>query len=363
MKIVYFIDHLRGDGTQRALLQLTRGLQKRGHVQAIVCMNDGGDEKLIGQLQALEIQVRIVGKKNWLLGIGFIKTLEWLRAENFDAAVTLLYVSDLVGRPLARLAHIPRLICSLRARNIHYSPLKRTLTRLSMPLADAVVLNSGTLREFAISGEGVAPSQIVTIPNGICVENYLAPISRAALLDEWKLPADARVLASIGRLTPQKGFDILIQAMANLSDRKTHLILIGQGEQESALRALTAKLGIAARVHFAGYRHDVPALLGAFDVYVHPARFEGMPNAVMEAMAAGCPIVATAVDGTGELLGGDDDSWLVPPDDAGALTNALKEALRDPVMARQRGKRAQQRVATHFSERAMIDAWDQILCG
>lgn len=364
MKIVYFIDHLRSDGgTQQVLGQLVRRLAERRHVQAVVSMNSNRDLLRSAELERTGADVRAVGIKNWLSGIGPLNITKWLRAEQFDVAVTMLYFADLVGRPLARTVGIPRVISSLRARNINYSWLARVMTRASMPLADRVVLNSASVRAFAIAGEGAASEQIVVIPNGICVDDYLVPMPRTQLAQEFGVPVQARLLASVGRLAHQKGFDVLLKAFAGLRDKEAHLILIGRGELEGELRAAAQVLGISERVHFAGYRRDVPRLLGAFDVYVHPARFEGMPNAVMEAMAAGCPIVATAVDGTTELVRDGIDGWLVPPEDVSALGAALEETMNDPILAHARGQSARARAATHFNETAMVDAWEQVLRG
>ena len=114
-------------------------------------------------------------------------------------------------------------------------------------------------------------------------------------------------------------------------------------------------------MYFAGYRRDVSSLLSALDLYVHPSRFEGMPFAVLEAMAASCPIVASAVDGTRELIDDGVHGWLVPPDDPVALAYAIDAALGDIAEARRRGELARQRVAAQFNVDAMVDAWEQIL--
>jgi glycosyltransferase involved in cell wall biosynthesis len=129
------------------------------------------------------------------------------------------------------------------------------------------------------------------------------------------------------------------------------------------LRAVARGLGVEQRVHFAGYRRDVPRLLGALDLYVHPARFEGMPNALLEAMAAGCPIIASAVDGNRELIEDGVNGWLVPPEDVDALSRAIESALLDGDAALQRGAAAQQRAATEFGVEAVVTAWEAALAG
>src|SRR5881296_3765255 len=120
MNILYFIDHLRPDGTQRVLKQLVEGLAARGHKQAVVCLDAVWDEELVASLRKTQASVRIVGRLPLVSGYGSLSLWYWLRQERFDVAVTLLFIADLVGRTLARVARMPRIISSLRARNVDY---------------------------------------------------------------------------------------------------------------------------------------------------------------------------------------------------------------------------------------------------
>ena len=363
MNVVYFIDNLRGDGTQRVLSQLTRRLAERGYKQTVVCLNDSWDESLVANLRKAPVEVRILGKAALAGGYGLLSTFLWLRRERFDVAVTLLFFADVVGRLLARLAGVTRIISSLRARNVHYSSLQRRLVRATMGSADAVVINSSHLREFAIVEEGARPDRIHVIPNGVCIENYSTPIDQGLLRANMGLPRSALLVGSVGRLTRQKGFDVLFQAISLLSREDLNLLIFGVGEEEARLRALAGKSGLQERVHFAGYRRDLPCLLGALDLYVHPARFEGMPNALLEAMAAARPIIASSADGNRELIEDGIHGWLVPPEDPVMLAKTIEKALSDPDEARRRGVASQQRVTTHFSVEAMVLAWEKILMG
>ncbi len=363
MRIVYFIDHLRHDGTQRVLKQLVEGLSARGHEQAIVCLDASRDEALVQALRKARADVRIVGRLPLITGYGIVSTWRWLRRERFDVAVTLLFVSDVVGRMMVRAAKVPRVVSSIRARNTHYPRWKRFAVRQTMRWADTVVINSASVRDFAIAEEGAPPNRTFFIPNGVQVEAYRRPMSGTDLRDEFGLSPERWVVGSVGRLTHQKGFDLLLQALALMPRDDVDLVLVGRGEEEARLRARAAVLGLQQRVHFAGYRHDVPHLLGALDLYVHPARFEGMPNALLEAMAAACPIVATAVDGNRELIEDGIDGWLVPAEDASVLATAIQTVLNNPAEARRRGIAAQQRAATQFSTVAMVKAWEDILIG
>jgi glycosyltransferase involved in cell wall biosynthesis len=363
MKIVYFIDHLRPDGTQRVLQQLVGGLGERDHTQAVVCLNDSWDERIVRRLQASRAEVRVVGKAAMASGYGIAATWHWLRHSECDVAVTLLFFSDVFGRAIARAAQVPRIVSSIRARNTNYAGWQRALVRWTVPWADTVVLNSVATCDFAIGEEGVLRERIVVIPNGVCADDYLNPVSRATFRAELGLPLEQTLIGSVGRLTHQKGFDLLLQALAQLSRQDIDLVLIGVGEDEAKLRAQTVALGLERRIHFVGYRHDVPRLLGAFDVYVHPARFEGMPNALLEAMAAGCPIVASAVDGNRELIEDGVHGWLVQPEDVDSLAGALIDALCDPATAQRRGAAARQRAIKQFSVDTMVDMWETVLKG
>jgi glycosyltransferase involved in cell wall biosynthesis len=327
MKIVYFIDHLRPDGTQRVVRQLIEGLADRGHEQTVVCWNDSWDEVLLAALKEAGAEVRIVGKWPLVTGYGILATWRWLRREAFDVAVTFLFFSDVLGRTLAHVAGIPRIVSSIRARNVNYARWQRWLVRSTMRWADAVILNSAAVKDFVIREEGADPDKIHVIPNGLRVEDYAFPMSRATLRAEFGLPPDQILIGAVGRLTHQKGFDILIRALALLKREDVHVVLIGEGEERGSLQALAAELSVASRVHFAGYRRDVPRILGALDLYVQPSRFEGMPNALLEAMAAGCPVIASDVDGNRELIGSVGQGHLVQVEAPYVLANVICQVL------------------------------------
>jgi glycosyltransferase involved in cell wall biosynthesis len=361
MKIVYFIDHLRHDGSQRVLRELVEGLGKRGHIQAVVCLNDSWDAALVERLRAAKAEVRIVGKLGVAGGYGLLSTWQWLRCRQFDAAVTLLLYSDVIGRLLARSAGIPFIATSIQTRDVHYSSMQRWLVRQTARWANRIVLCSENIREFAAIAEGASSERTCVVPHGVPFDKYHSTIGRSALCREFGLPSASIILGSVGRLTYQKGYDILLEALARLSRHDFQLLLIGVGEEEQSLRLQAHRLGLEKHVHFAGYRHDVPLLLGSLDIYLQPSRFEGMSLAVIEAMASGCPIVATAVDGTCEVIENGRHGWLVPPEDPPALAATIEEAMSNPEKARVYGNAARQRAKTSFSAEALVSGWENVL--
>lgn len=361
MKIVYFIDHLRLGGTQHVLAQLVRGMAARAHTQTIFCLNDSFDGMMLDELQSAPATVHIVGKAALATGLGVARIYADLKRERYDVAVTLLFASDVVGRFLAHAAVVPRIVTSIRSRNEQYTFWMRRAVRTTMPWADVVVLNSAYQYEFALQEEGAKQDRIIVIHNGVRVEPGAKALTADELRTEFGIAPCHRIIGSVGRLSPEKGFDLLIEGMAQLASQDIDLVLVGDGPLRMQLMGRANALGLAERVHFAGHCRDVPQLLGAFDVYVHPARLEGMPNALLEAMAAGCPIVATTVGGACELIEPGVHGWLVPPNNVAALQVAVSEALLDRDRATRRGKAAQARARTKFSETTMLDAWEQVL--
>jgi glycosyltransferase involved in cell wall biosynthesis len=363
MKIVYFIDHLRPDGSQTVLRQLIEGLGSRGHDQMVICLNDSWDGTLVDRLSTAGADVRIVGKMALASGYGLLSIWHWLRNTRFDVAITLLFVSDVIGRTLAGMVGVPRIITTLQTRNIDYTSLQRWLVRKTMHWADAVVISSIQLHDFGIIEEGAKPDRIHIIPHAVRVGDYGSPIHQISLRREFGLPPNGWLLGSVGRLTHQKGFDVLLHALSMLSRDDFNLLIFGVGEEDSRLRTLAAELRLQEQVRFAGYRRDLPRLLGSLDLYLQPSRFEGMPLALLEAMAAARPVIASGVDGNRDLIENGVHGWLVPPEDPVMLAKAIQEAISDSKEAQRRGISAHQRVAADFSVDSMVLGWEKLLRG
>jgi len=230
-------------------------------------------------------------------------------------------------------------------------------------LADQVVVCSESLRNYAIEAEGASSHKVCVIPHGVQVEEAGPVVNRGTLHSEFNIPAESKLIGSLGRLSYQKGYDVLMKALARMSDKTVHVVIAGTGELLPSLQAQAKQLGIIERVHFAGFRQDVSPILYGIDIYVQPSRFEGMPNAVLEAMAAECPIIASNVDGNKELIENGVTGWLVPPEDDQGLAEALASALVNPTEAKWRGRLAKKLVLTNYKSDKMISAWDEILSG
>lgn len=188
-----------------------------------------------------------------------------------------------------------------------------------------------------------------TIVNG--VSPAPPPADREALAAQWGLGPVRSLLVCVGRLASPKNQALALQSLASIPDAM--LVLIGDGPDRGRLAVEASRIGVAERVVFAGYREDARAIIGAADVVVIPSRSEGLPNAALEALAAGRPLVATAVRGLRELLTDEVDALLVPPDDPPALAAAIRRVVTEPGLGARLG-RGGHRLAARYPVEAMV---------
>jgi glycosyltransferase involved in cell wall biosynthesis len=199
---------------------------------------------------------------------------------------------------------------------------------------------------------GARRERVTVIPNGVDVERFAAAHADPVMRGENGAP----VVGSVGCLAARKDDPNLLEALAMLDrrGRAFRAVVVGEGKERGALERQVEHLGLGQRVRFLGERADVERLLPGMDVFVLASREEGIPNALLEAMAAARPAVATAVGGTPEVMEDGQTGWLVPPRDPGALAAALEAVLSDPTEAARRGAAAQRAVRDRMSIESMV---------
>ena len=220
--------------------------------------------------------------------------------------------------------------------------------RISHRRAAAVIAVSRPIVE-RLAARGVERARIHLIPNA---RRAIAPMSRDAARDALGIPAEAIVFGWVGRLSREKGADVLLEALARVIDPRMLVSVVGDGPERAALESAAARAGVASRVRWHGLVADAAQYLCAFDALVLSSRTEGTPMVLLEAMAAGVPIVATAVGGVPDMLGAD-AALLVPSQRADLLAGALDQVVADPASARARAERARRALDARYSE----DVW------
>jgi glycosyltransferase involved in cell wall biosynthesis len=224
------------------------------------------------------------------------------------------------------------------------------------------VLPVAISREVAASVKRVYGVQCkAMVPNCIPVENYRRSLAdRACWREKERFDRDAILFTCVGRLEPQKNPLLLVQTFAALDHPRIHLIMLGEGSLREQLAAYIRERGLERRVHLLGKRNEVPEWLAASDVFVLSSNWEGNPLAVMEAMAAGLPVIGTAVGGVPELVESGQQGILVPPGDCAAFTDAMRTLLNDPEKRTTMANAAQARATAAFNVERMAQGYESI---
>jgi len=363
IRIAFVITELEVGGAERCLVNLATGLDRERFDPIVYSLDTRPTrdrESLVLRLEQTGLPVRFVGvTSSWQVLLA-IRRLGRLLAEQQPHIVqTFLFHANIVGTLASvRRRPRPRIVNGIRVADP--SRWRQRLERWMSRWAERIVCVSQSVADFC-GGQGRLPREkLVVIPNGINLDQY--PASSAADTTQFGVPADRQVVAFVGRLHAQKGVDWLLRVGPRLlSQLPNHdLLLVGDGPERKTLQDLAATLGIADRVHFAGWTPDVPQILAASSMLVLPSRWEGMPNVILEAMATGLPVVSTRAAGVEELLGPLADCQTVAIDDAdGFVATALRLA-QDPSKAQEIGYQNSQRAAEHFSLTAMIAAYEQL---
>lgn len=274
-----------------------------------------------------------------------VQLYRFLRRQRPDILHTWMFHANVPGRIAGRLARVPVIVSSERTMG-QESMTRYRLNRLTQRLVDRHVCVSQAVAEFVTREVGVLPERVVVIPNGIDPERHAALPDRAEARKRLGLPEQRLLVGTVASLRAVKRVDLLLDAVARVPTAE--VCIVGGGRERAALERRAERLGIAHRAHFAGEQRDPRPWLAAFDVFALASDWEGMPNAVLEAMAAGLPVVATRVGGVPELVVPGETGLLVDRGDPAALANAIEQLSLDAPLRRRLGAQGRARAFDRF---------------
>lgn len=357
IRIAFCITDLDPGGAERALVQLATRLDRDRWEPLVLCLGKPGP--LVDVLEGAGIRVVCCGARRSTDVGALLRLYRALRRFRPQVLQTFLFHANIAGRIVGRLAGVRHCISGIRVAE-RRARWHLWLDRATNSLVRSNVCVSRAVAEFSATTGGLQRAKLVVIPNGVDV----ASIAAAEPLDlaDLGIPPPSRVVVAVGRLDRQKGLQFLVDAAGEMSRGldDVHFLIVGEGPDRTALLRRVSERGLSARVHFAGWRADVPRILRSATCLVLPSLWEGMPNVVLEAMAAGLPVVATRVEGVEELIVPGETGLLVPAASATELAEALKAVLRDAEQARRLGQAGQQRAIALFSWERMAARYDQL---
>ena len=353
-RIAHLIESDGPGGAERVLVSLASQVQAAGAEHLVVLPGDGEGwvtRELAGTGVAVEY-FRLDRPVSRTFA-GWLETT--LRRHRIDIAHSHEFTMAVYGSWAARRAGAAHLI-TMHGSRYYANRLRRRLAlRVAVAWSDHVIAVSRQLAGHLARDLWLRPSRIRTIPNAV----HLATIDHSSLRAELGLGRADRLVLAVGNLYPVKGHTYLLEAFAILAPRfpELHVAVAGRGDQEGPLLARAAQLGLQDRFHLLGLRPDVPNLLRSADVFVLPSLSEGLPLALLEAMMAGRPIVATDVGEVSIALAGGTAGVLVKPADAPALADAIARLLTDSSEARRLGDGAGRRAAAEYALSTMVERY------
>jgi glycosyltransferase involved in cell wall biosynthesis len=336
---------LSGGGSERQLTEFAKAIdRKRFQPHVIVFRND---EAKAAELHSLHIPVVRIPVHSFASPSIISASLQ-LRRYFRRHHIRIFHAFDLplavAGVPVARLAGVDVVLSSVRGHRELYSHLYRRLVRWTDPLVHGIVVNAQALREHLIRDEGISPDLIHYCPNALDTLRF-HPGGRTSAAHPGPL-----TIGCVCVLREEKNLQLLVRAFAAIPDRAgLRLLLVGSGPMLQPLQALSRDLGIAEQVEFRPATNDVPAVLREIDIFVLPSLSEGLSNALMEAMACGCCVAASAIGGNVELVRAGDSGLLFNPQDPRQLTEVLNRLVGDVSLRGRLASNAALDVAERFS--------------
>ena len=370
IRVLYVIDTMVYAGTQMHIANMIRGHDGSRFSPRLLCLQEKG--ALGERLEAEGVPVEAYGLRriyDLAAARACLRYLAYLRRERIDVVHAYLFSAQAYGIPPARIAGVPLVIAGRRAIGVYWTaPKYRLARRVSSAMAHLHVGNSEAVRDFIVRGEGVPPGKVRIVYNGVDAKRFSpSPRDRGG--------HRGVTVGYVGSLTRVKGVDVLLRAARIARDGCPDLTvrIVGEGpldarradegDTDARLKALARDLGLGDCVEFAGGSSQVEEELRRMDLFVMPSLSEGMSNAVLEAMAAGLPVVATGSGGNREVGVDGETGFLFPVDDHRACAERILALARDGGRRRAMGAAGRARVLERFTVERMVSEMEALYLG
>ena len=356
--VVHMIDELPPDGAERLIADMLYHRSNRFRYSVVCLVRDGA---LAQEIRDLGVPVTVLGRRGAVDPTLVVRLAFWLRKNRVDVVHTHLFTADSYGRVAARLAGVRGVFSTAHNTNVCEGKVKKAVHWGLSWISTRVVACSEEVGRVMREQDHLPASRLGVISNGINVDRF-AGARGDGVREEFNVPAGSLLIGVIGRLHEQKGHRHLIAAMGLLRDQglAATCLIIGQGELRAELEEEVRRLQLGDRVLFTGQRKDVPRLLAALDVLAMPSLWEGLPMALLEAMAMSRAVVATRVSGIPDVIQDGDNGLLVPASDPAALAAALTRLIKDTELRARLGRSALATLRQRFDVKRTAQAYEAL---
>lgn len=354
-------------GLEQVLLNIVRDLD-RSRFMPSFCSLVRPEPDLYEELEALVPSCHVIEKGDGIKPLLPLKLARLFRKERIDLVNAHDIGATIYAAPAAGLARARAFIHTDHSQILAKTGHNGFYRWIWNNLVDFSITVSKDLEDHIIEKYGVDPRSILTIPNGIDTGRFVSSGCVETLREELGIDPGDKVVGTVGRLMRQKGMPYLLEAFRILRAEApdTTLVIVGDGEERDRLEKIATESGVSEKVVFTGIRRDIPDLLALFDVFTLASLWEGQPITIMEAMAAGRPIVVTDVGGNAEILDRGKYGVIVPPEDPESMAASILALLNDPPRSILLGKAARDRAVTGLSSAMMTRRYEDVfesVCG
>jgi glycosyltransferase involved in cell wall biosynthesis len=352
LKVLQLIPTLDRSGAEKQMVLLAEGLPRDRFQVEVAALTRLGP--LEAELNTAGVPVTAIGKRFKLDPIALANLARFLKSNAFDVVQTWIFAANTYGRVAARMAGVPVVVVAEMAVDLWKGRFARSVDRRLATWCDRLVGNSHAVVDY-YRDLGVPDDRLAMIYSGVSDEEP-PTIDPRAIRADLGFEVDAPLILFAGRLAEQKRVDDLLKALDLLQHVQPDVrtVIAGDGPLRVRLEETAHAYHLDGRVKFLGHRNDIPRLLAAADLVVLPSAYEGLPNVVLEAMRFRKPVVATRAPGTTEVIIDGQTGLLVPIGDAPLLARAIRDVVRDRVLASKLGEAGRARVEGQFRVDTMV---------
>ncbi len=361
LKVIHLVEDMKIGGAERVIADVAEGLDRNRYDVRVWCITRGGDTA--DELTEKGIAVKILGISSYHNPLKILKLKRLLREAAPDIVHTHGYFASVIGRLSAQKAGVPVILTHVHSTYWDYKKRHVLMERKLSRFTHKIICCSKAVENFVRDFEKIGNEKTAVIYNGVEEERFCQRENTLSIRAEFGIDENAPIIGTVSSLTPPKGHEYLVQAASLVKEEfpSAKFLIVGDGPLRTKLEDLAKNLNIHPDILFTGTRKDVPKILSVMDVFVLPSSFrEGLGIAIIEAMAAEKPVVATDIGGIPEAVQQGKTGFLVPPGDPGALAQAVIELLRNPEKAREMGKKGHIRFKEKFTRKHMLSEIDAL---
>ncbi|MDH4152450.1 MAG: glycosyltransferase [Nitrospira sp.] len=360
-KVILLAVGLGVGGTETHIVELASRLDRSRFTVTVCALKPNGT--LVQELQKRGVRVLSLGGAGKLDARVIVRLFKLLRVEQPDVVQAFLFWANVAARACGRILRAFPVISSYHDEVVSEGWLVRLVDRLTLHWTQRIVCCSHAVSRSVVSRIGGTIEHCTMIPFGVDIEQFES--AAAATRRELGLRDSGNVIGTVCRLVePKKGLTILLRAMAELARRygqpPCQLVIVGDGPSRDELEVLREQLGLSSWIVFTGSRRDIPRVLHALDAFVLPSLYEGFGIAILEAMAAGKPVIATTVGGIPDFVLSKETGLLVEPGNVQALADAIAHLLSDPQQAEAMGAKARVHARDNYRISEIVRQHEQV---